>query len=348
MKSFFLILALIKLTLQIDHCLIEKSVCKKCKSGYYLSNGLCSAIEHCKHFSNHDNTCNFCENGYRPINERTSCIQIGADHCYDYTTGEDGTSQICKECQTGYKLKDDHTCELVVEHCQSSDIDDNGNIKCTYCQKGYAVNSATNECVPFPHCEEVDSDGKCIECDTDDNSYLHANQEGKCVIDFCKEYNEDLECTECNDYFYLDDDGKCKYIEIPYCEEVEEDNKNKCKDTDYFLKDHDPEDYLVAKEEYLTRCYRKNKDGTCAECNYEDYEVDSTGKSCTLIGCEELEQPSSRCEYCEHGYILVDDETKCISVSEALEGSGAKDSGAVIINSICNMNIILFLNLFLL
>ena len=342
MKTFILILALIQFTLQIDHCLIEKSVCKKCKSGYYLSNGICSAIEHCKYFSNYDNTCEFCENGYRPNNGKTSCIQIGADHCYTYSEGDTST---CIKCQPGYKLKEDNTCELVVDHCQRDELDDDGNIICTYCQKGYAVNMATNECVAFPHCEEVDSDGKCIECDTDDNDYLHANQEGKCVIDFCEEYNEDGECTKCNDYFYLDDEGNCKYIEIPYCEKVVEDYKNVCKDTCYFLKEHDSEEYEIAKEEYLTRCNRKNEDGTCIECNYGGYEVDSTGKSWTLIGCEELEKPSSRCEYCEYGYILVDDETRCLSVSKALEDSGSKDSGASSINSISKLNILLILNL---
>ena len=174
---------------------------------------------------------------------------------------------------------------------------------------------------------------------------MHANQEGKCVIDFCEEYNEDGECTKCNNYFYLNGDGNCKYIEIPYCEKVEEDNKNECRDTCYFLKDHDPEEYEIAKEEYLTRCYRKNEDGSCAECDYGGYEVDSTGQSCILIGCEELENPSSRCEFCEYGYILVEDETRCLSVSEALESSGSKDSGASTINSISKLNILLILNL---
>ena len=37
--------------------------------------------------------------------------------------------------------------------------------------------------------------------------------------------------------FFLDDDGNCKYIEIPYCEKVEEGNKNECKDTANFLLD---------------------------------------------------------------------------------------------------------------
>ena len=212
---------------------------------------MCYAIEHCKDISIDGNTCYFCENGYRPNdNPSTSCIKIGSDHCYTYTTSEDGESQICQECQPGYKKKEDNTCELVVEHCQRSESDGDNNLKCGYCEKGYAFNEATNASVPFPHCEEVDSSGKCIKCDDDDNSYLHANQEGKCVIDFCEEYNEDWECIKCNDYFYLDDDGNCKYIEIPYCEKVKEGNKNECKDTAYFLLGHDPKDYLIAKEEF--------------------------------------------------------------------------------------------------
>ena len=93
--------------------------------------------------------------------------------------------KYAKNANLDIKKKEDNTCELVVEHCQRSELDGDGNLKCDYCQKGYAFNEATNACVPFPHCEEVDSSGKCIKCDDDDNAYLHANQEGKCVIDFC-------------------------------------------------------------------------------------------------------------------------------------------------------------------
>ena len=48
----------------------------------------------------------------------------------------------------------------------------------------------------------MDSSGKCIKCDGDDNSYLHANQEGKCVIDFCEEYNEDWDALNVMTIFF--------------------------------------------------------------------------------------------------------------------------------------------------
>ena len=188
--------------------------------------------------------------------------------------------------------------------------------------------------------------GKCTGCDKDDE-YLHANQEGKCVFDTCKKYNEDWECKECNDYFYLDDEGNRKYIEIPYCQELKDDNKNECDDTASFLDGHDPEDYLTAKEEYLTRCEYEDDNGKCTICQ-NGYEVDSTGNKCVLIGCEELEEPSSKCEFCENGYILVDYQTRCMSVSEVSKALGkedSKDSGAIFINSINKLNILLFLNL---
>lgn len=85
MKSFFLILVLIPLSLQIDHCLIEKPICQTCKTGYYLSNGECITIENCEKFSSYDNTCDSCKAGYRPSEDKKSCIVIGKDHCYFYT-----------------------------------------------------------------------------------------------------------------------------------------------------------------------------------------------------------------------------------------------------------------------
>ena len=57
MKSFFLILVLIQLTLQVDHCLIQKSVCKKCKTNYYLSDGICKKSENCEKMSYDGNYC---------------------------------------------------------------------------------------------------------------------------------------------------------------------------------------------------------------------------------------------------------------------------------------------------
>jgi len=148
MKTFILI-SLIQFTLQIDYCLQEKSVCKKCKSGYYLYNGICSIVEHCKINSLDGNTCFTCQNWYRPNDPNytpfSSCIKIESDHCYAYSEGE---TPICEESQPGYKKKEDNTCELVVEHCQRRYLDGDDNLKCGYCQKGYAFNDKYMRSLP--------------------------------------------------------------------------------------------------------------------------------------------------------------------------------------------------------
>ena len=53
---------------------------------------------------------------------------------------------------------------------------------------------------------KVDENGKCTGCNNKVNIYIRANQEGECVFDTCKKYNEDGVCKKCNNYFYLNDE----------------------------------------------------------------------------------------------------------------------------------------------
>ena len=48
-----------------------------------------------------------------------------------------------------------------------------------------------------------------------------------------------------------DKDKQCHYIEIPYCREVKDDNKNECDDYAGFL-GNNPED--IEAKEYETHC----------------------------------------------------------------------------------------------
>ena len=89
------------------------------------------------------NTCDSCKAGYRPSEDKKSCIVIGEDHCYSYTTGDDGTTQICTECQPGYKKNIDNSCEVVVAHCLYSHFEGD-DLKCIECENGYAIITATN------------------------------------------------------------------------------------------------------------------------------------------------------------------------------------------------------------
>ena len=180
----FIILFLIQLSLQVEHCYVVQKVCKKCAEGYFLVNEKCVAVNHCEYIDSYTNKCEMCEYGYRLKEDKTSCEEIGEDHCSDYTTLEDSTKQ-CQYCQSGYKLNSDKTCELVTEHCMYG-YEQEGNYICQQCEKGYAINKNKNKCVEFPKCEEVDDDNKCIKCSEDKNEFLTADLEGKCIVSPCE------------------------------------------------------------------------------------------------------------------------------------------------------------------
>ena len=319
----FIILALIELSLQVDHCYVEQKICKKCAEGYFLVNEKCVTVDHCEYIDSNTNKCLSCQYGYRLNEDRTSCIEIGEDHCSTYTTLEDGTKQ-CQYCQGGYKLNSDKACELVTEHCISA-YEQEGNYICQNCEKGYAINRNKNICVEFPKCVRVDDDNKCIKCDEDKNEFLTADTEGKCIVSPCEKFQEDETCKECKDYFYLKD-GECIYIShIPFCRGVKDDDINACEHWVSFTSN--PETAEQDKINYEEKCLTRKDDGTCSECE-TGYLYDEKEKKCLLIGCEEYEE-SPRCEYCEHGYILINDETECFKVYPKSDGStSSKDSGS--------------------
>ena len=318
----FIILALIQLSLQVEHCYVEQKVCKKCAEGYFLVNEKCVTVDHCEYIDSNTNKCQSCQYGYRLNEDKTSCVEIGEDHCSTYTNLEDGTKQ-CQYCQGGYKLNSDKTCELVTDHCiEAYEYD---GYMCQNCEKGYAINRNKHICVEFPKCKRVDDDNKCIECDEDKNEFLSADLEGKCIVSPCEKFEEDGTCNECKDYFYLKD-GECVYIShIPFCRGVEDDNINVCEHWVSFTSN--PETAEQDKKDYEEKCLTRKEDGTCSECE-TGYLYDETEKKCLLIGCEEYEE-SPRCEYCEHGYILINDKTECFKVyPKSDESTSSKDSGS--------------------
>ena len=318
----FIILALIQLSLQVEHCYVEQKVCKKCAEGYFLVNEKCVTVDHCEYIDSNTNKCQSCQYGYRLNEDKTSCVEIGEDHCSTYTNLEDGTKQ-CQYCQGGYKLNSDKTCELVTDHCiEAYEYD---GYMCQNCEKGYAINRNKHICVEFPKCKRVDDDNKCIECDEDKNEFLSADLEGKCIVSPCEKFEEDGTCNECKDYFYLKD-GECVYIShIPFCRGVEDDNINECEHWVSFTSN--PETAEQDKKNYDEKCLTRKEDGTCSECE-TGYLYDETEKKCLLIGCEEYEE-SPRCEYCEHGYILINDKTECFKVyPKSDESTSSKDSGS--------------------
>ena len=119
--------------------------------------------------------------------------------------------------------------------------------------------------------------------------------------------------------FYLNNELKYTYIDIPYCITYNRE-KSKCDDYagfyTYFYSSNG--NYEAAKQRHLLKCERYNDDGTCSKCN-SGYEIDKATNKCVLKGCKKLKTPSTKCEFCEHEYILVDNNTRCMPISEAYE-----------------------------
>jgi len=198
-------------------------------------------------------------------------------------------------------MKEDKTgCTLITEHCISS-----YDSTCNGCEKGYALNTELNTCVEFEKCSEVNSDGtKCTKCAYD---FYQPDKVGKCTINYCEEYDDEGNCEECEKFFYLNEEGKCQYIPIPYCRKG---NETHCEKYSGFLgKDGNVEEGV---KNYNKMCQSEDADGICYRCE-PGYTLDETTHEC-ISNCEEFVETSPICKYCEHGYIPIEGDTVCYPV----------------------------------
>ena len=274
MKKIIILLSLISIIIQVDHCFIEEPVCKTCKVGFYqVDNKYCSKIENCAHVSG--DTCEYCAAGYYQNDDRTACLKTN-DHCESFYDG-----------------------------------------KCERCEKGFALNEYTNTCVAFKGCQKVNQDNtKCEDCSDD---YYQPNEKGECEIDLCELYNEDKTCQRCFENFYLDEDRNCQLIPFSFCERGD---KTSCWDWAGFT---DGSDINADKEAYLKKivsgCDSENSDGTCSRCE-KGFTLDEETKKC-ISNCKEYLNPSSLCDFCEFGYIKVNDDKTCYPIN----GQNQNDNG---------------------
>lgn len=309
-KTFILILliSLVSISIEIDHCFIEENRCKTCLVGYTLNddktkdNLYCIKFDNCETFSNDGKTCTKCKDGYILKEEGTICKQ---DPCSHY----DSETNICDTCNSNYQLNSEtKICELKIDNCKIISL--LKDTDCSECEKGYAWNSITHKCIEFPDCLETDETGtKCIKCKY---NYYQPNEEGQCILDFCKDYDESGKCSKCESYFYLNDNFNCVYINIPFCREL---NENKeCK---FFAGFHYYDDDVnKAKERYETGCQKWWTSDKCFLCR-DEFVKDNETNICHLK-CEEYSEP--QCLFCEPGYILLkndNDGIMCYKVPES-------------------------------
>ena len=318
----------------IEHCIeIGERGCRKCESGYELSNNDCVECP-----NNKCPTDTFiCQDGY-------SFSYYGSNYgkCFACPTGCyecDVDVNKCYGCFEGFTFKRNGNnitdeCIPCPPGCESCEVDPN---YCEICkEKGYGLvienGVNTRKCARCadPFCRFCPRDNTiCLECE--DHSYMDHDKNsptyGKCVslygrvpecaVENCFkcEYENPIQCMECFDDFCLYDDGnykKClpcqKECNVENCKQCifgHSDQCMECNDGFCVNEDSTSKDYkkcvscdIPCKVENCQKCISGSSD-KCKECN-DGYTVSGNGQ-CTepLDG---IDRPDFSPEY-----IVVDD-----------------------------------------
>ena len=227
---------------QIEFCrqlMDDQEKCEDCIEGFSLTSDLkkcLPSIDECETYqlsTRKDSLlrCFRCEKGYYWDLASTVCLEGGIDHCEEYAVNEDK----CAECEEGFFSKE-HTCvrHQVLTNCV--DYDKRRNI-CQQCEIGHFLFFQTNSCV------EVQE------------------------IEHCEEYGSQMNCTRCEEGFYLEHDAYCSLIPTHLnCLEVDGDVCRKCVSDFLLINDK----CFKAKMNVIDNCESSDLDGRRSEikCEY--------------------------------------------------------------------------------
>ena len=174
---------------------------------------------------------------------------------------------------------------------------------CKVCKNNYTLTSKY-DCINYPNCYFY-LDNQCGKC----NDYYNFDSDKNCVINFCKEYdNQDkTKCSKCYSGYYLNE-NLCQKINIKNCAEIDENNQ--CSSCFSGYKLNDKKECEV--EKFIEGCKEINTDGTCKECE-DDYKLENG--ECTFE-CEKTVY--EKCLACEDGY-YISSTFHCRSISGIIE-----------------------------
>ena len=223
---------------EIDKCLdydrtLDK-FCVLCDDGYFSEGDTCALreksleIENCSLFTNNDDTCQICENGFELNSEKTKCL-VQINFCIQYEKTPENLT--CLKCGDGYFLKF-NLCEVGnLEHCRIY----LNETKCKDCKNKYYLNAQSlcslNEFFDKFFCLISDPIKKnfCNKC-KDNRVKIPLN--GLCiptevVIQNCERYSDAETCIKCKESISYLENGKCILGTIPKCTKYAS-NQNTC------------------------------------------------------------------------------------------------------------------------
>lgn len=161
---------------------------------------------------------------------------------------------------------------------------------------------------------ELDDEGNCEECT--EYYYLTDSKECKRIpISHC-ESGDSESCEECEDGYYVNDNKKCSKVTLPHCEEGDSEECEDCEEYYYLVNGQ-------CKKITHSNCmgvYANDEEngvlqGKCSYCE-NGYYLDSSNncqKSTTVSKCKYYYSSNEdKCSECEDGYYVDDDNNQCL------------------------------------
>ena len=255
-----------------NHCLEcneDKNLCKKCETHYFPDkNGGCANTNNC--LVSYQGNCLECKEDYLLIGQELyegikickSKNSLDLLHCNQ----TDLTTGFCLECEEDYYLAEDFICTSA-KNCSKTTYG-----ICTKCAVGFYLNKKNNTCI----------------------------FQNKTLVN-CKQTIDGKTCDECEDDFFLEEDGNC--ISIKYCLKGGS-RCSKCFNGYYLTENRDA---CTLTE----NCNIGNKNlGVCTEClsgyylDYKDGKCKSNMENNAFKNCKEAD---GDCNSCLFGYDLGKD-----------------------------------------
>ena len=304
------LIGLIGLSLQIDHCKTEAKICKACHADYTLVkydsistecikttdyNKIKDITENCIKADVNFHTCYYCSRGYALDEEKSKCVE-GA-HCKTMR------SEVCSKCYTPFVIDDDDKKCKGKPLCKQIDKD-----KCKDCEDYYYPNDS-GDCtrIPITNCK-IGDDKKCTECNKA-ISYLDDSTHCKSLPEHCINFDHDKkECITCADTFYLKDKLECASIGIDKCLKGKPDACTECDKTISYL--DDPKTCKPLPQNCIYFDHDKKECITCADTFYLKDKLE-----CASIGIGNcLQGKPDECTKCKDGFGISDDKKSCIKI----------------------------------
>ena len=282
-----------KCTITPNCSISNNSLCTKCQEDFYLGlDHRCSSIEKCIY--SYQGICNECQDGYYLNVNEDKCIE-SKDNFTNCKKNDYYSPEKCELCKNNFYISyKDYLCYNNTEQgpfykCQI------GNFlgdKCINCVDGYYIGKKDSNCSKIKGCLQSLDENTCSECD----DYYCLDNKGNCsdnhyVIDENKKYY--YRCKVLNE-----DGTKCKICE----NNLNITNEGICYDNEHC------ESYQYEK---CVKCQKDNLYGYYGYCLNDIFGcIDTFLEHC--IKCNDIKNIDT-CTQCEEGY-EINEYGKCIKI----------------------------------